>query len=263
MCAQLREVQVVRYVAPFREGGSLPALSEADDGFMYVLKFSGAGQGTRALIADYLGGELARLAGLQVPELVWAQLSPSFGQSEPDEEIQDLLKASTGLNLGVHFLSGAMTYEPSVQPPPALVASQILWLDYLLTNVDRTPRNTNLLWWNRALWLIDHGASFVFHHQQMANAATAAEKPFALISQHVLLPYASELKEAETTLMARLAPDAVAEICQNIPLAWIEQMHEPETPQEIRNAYTLFLQRRLTLMPDFLPQIQAMHAAGI
>src|SRR5438045_3320332 len=161
---QLREVKVTRYVTPLREGGSLPAIAEADDEFLYVLKFRGAGQGVKSLIAELIGGEVARAVGLKVPELVFAWLEPSFGRTEPDEEIQDLLKASVGLNLALHYLSGAITFDPAVTKADPKLASQIVWMDCLLTNVDRTPRNTNMLTWNKELWLIDHGASLYFHH---------------------------------------------------------------------------------------------------
>src|SRR3569833_24023 len=156
---ELRTVNVIRYVTPLREGGSLPAIAEADDGFLFVLKFRGAGQGARALIAELIGGEIARTLGFKIPEIVFANLDEAFGRTEPDEEIQDLLKASVGLNLALHYLSGAITFDPAVTKVAAKLASQIVWMDCLLTNVDRTPRNTNKLTWNKELWLIDHGAS--------------------------------------------------------------------------------------------------------
>src|SRR5882762_1285093 len=193
----LRNVNVVRYVTPLREGGSLPAIVEADDGFLYVLKFRGAGQGIRALIAELIGGEIARALGLRMPELVFATLDAAFGRTEPDEEIQDLLKASAGLNLGVHYLSGAITFDPMVTPLPSRLASQIVWLDCLLTNVDRTPRNTNMLVWNKELWLIDHGASLYFHHS-MENWEQQALRPFVQVKDHVLLPRAAELEEVDS-----------------------------------------------------------------
>src|ERR1700710_3050824 len=160
----LRTVNVTRYVTPLREGGSLPAIAEADDGFLDVIKFRGAGQGVKALIAELIGGEIARALGFKIPEIVFANLDEAFGRTEPDEEIQDLLKASTGLNLALHYLSGAITFDPAITIPDAKLASSIVWLDCLLTNVDRTPRNTNLLTWHKELWLIDHGASLYFHH---------------------------------------------------------------------------------------------------
>src|SRR5580658_310302 len=182
---QLRIVNVTRYVTPLREGGSLPAIAEADDGFLYVLKFRGAGQGVKALVAELIGGELARLLGLRVPEIVLASLDAAFGRTEPDEEIQDLLKASTGLNLGLHYLSGSIAFDPVVNKVDALVASQIVWLDCLLTNVDRTARNANMLVWNKELWLIDHGAALYFHHS-WGNWEEQAPRPFLPVREHVL-----------------------------------------------------------------------------
>src|ERR1700744_5561220 len=174
---QLRTVNVTRYVTPLREGGSLPAIAEADDGFLYVLKFRGAGQGAKALIAELIGGEIARACGVKEPEIVCANLDEAFGRTEPDEEIQDLLKASTGLNLALHYLSGAITFDPAIINIDARLASQIVWLDCLLTNVDRTARNTNMLTWHKELWLIDHGASLYFHHS-WNNWHEQAKRPF-------------------------------------------------------------------------------------
>ena len=188
----IRHVQVIRYVTPLREGGSLPAIAEADDQFLYVIKFRGAGQGARSLIAEFIGGEIARTLGLRVPEIVLATLDASFGRTEPDEEIQDLLKASVGLNLGLHYLSGAISFDPLVTRVREDLASSIVWLDCFLTNVDRTSNNTNMLVWNKELWLIDHGASLYFHFAP-ENWEIKAETPFAAIKNHVLLPYASGL----------------------------------------------------------------------
>src|ERR1700743_2662210 len=190
---ELRTVNVIRYVTPLREGGSLPAIAGADDGFLYVIKFRGAGQGVKALIAELIGGEIARALGFKVPEIVFANLDTAFGRTEPDEEIQDLLKASVGLNLGLHYLSGSITYDPVVNKVDALLASQIVWLDCLLTNVDRTARNTNMLVWQKELWLIDHGAALYFHHF-WHNWEEQARKPFVLVKDHVLLPWASRLE---------------------------------------------------------------------
>ena len=164
MSTPLRHVKVTRYVTPLREGGSLPAIAEADDEFLYVLKFRGSGQGVKTLIAELIGGEVARAMGLKVPEIVLAWLDTAFGRTEPDVEIQDLLKASVGLNLALHYLSGSITYDPAVTAVEARLASEIVWLDCLLLNVDRTSQNTNMLSWNRELWLIDHGACLYFHH---------------------------------------------------------------------------------------------------
>src|ERR1700712_157309 len=193
---QLRTVNVIRYVTPLREGGSLPAIAEADDEFLYVLKFRGAGQGVKALIAELIGGEIARALGFKVPEIVFANLDEAFGRTEPDEEIQDLLKASVGLNLALHYLSGAITFDPTVTKPGPLLSSQIVWLDCLLMNVDRTARNTNMLIWHKELWLIDHGASLYFHHN-WTTWAQKAQLPFAQIKDHVLLQSATELDKAD------------------------------------------------------------------
>lgn len=187
MPTPLRHVHVTRYITPLREGGSMPALVEADDEFMYVLKFRGAGQGKKALIAELVGSEIARALGLQVPEIVLATLDAAFGRIEGDEEIQDLLKASVGLNLGLHYLSGSVTYDALVTKIDATLASKIVWLDSLLLNVDRTARNTNLLWWHKELWLIDHGAALYFHHTW--QGWESRERAFPNIKNHVLLPW--------------------------------------------------------------------------
>src|ERR1700759_2382000 len=207
----LRTVQVTRYVTPLREGGSLPAIAEADDGFLYVLKFRGAGQGVKSLVAELIGCELARMLGLRVPELVLASLDVAFGRSEPDEEIQDLLKASVGLNLGLHYLSGSITFDPVVNKVDALLASKIVWLDALLTNVDRTARNTNMLVWNKELWLIDHGASLFFHHS-WTGWEESALRPFVQIKDHVLLPLAAELAAADMKFRSMLTEDRIRSI---------------------------------------------------
>src|SRR5882757_998885 len=184
---EIRTVNVTRYVTPLREGGSLPAIAEADDGFKYVLKFHGAGQGAKALIAELIGGEIARTLGLKVPEIVFANLDSAFGRTEPDEEIQELLRKSEGLNLGVHYLAGAISFDAAINTPNALTASQIVWMDALLTNVDRTPKNTNMLMWKKELWLIDHGAALYFHHSG-GDWQEQAKRPFVQIKDHVLLP---------------------------------------------------------------------------
>src|SRR5690606_37624833 len=196
---ELRTVNVTRYITPLREGGSLPALAEADDDFKYVLKFRGAGHGVKALIAELLGGEIARLIGLKVPELVFAELDEAFGRTEADEEIQDLLKGSRGLNLALHFLSGAVNYDPIAMQVDSMLASKIVWLDAYITNVDRTFRNTNMLIWNRELWLIDHGAAFLFHHS-WHNWEVSTKGAFPLIKDHVLLPAALHLEDVNEQL---------------------------------------------------------------
>jgi hypothetical protein len=253
----LREVRVTRYVTPLREGGSLPAITEADDGFLYVLKFRGAGQGVKALIAECIGGEIARSLGLKVPEIVLAQLDAAFGRTEPDEEIQDLLKASVGLNIGLHYLSGSISFDPVVNRVDALTASQIVWLDCLLTNVDRTARNTNMLIWNKELWLIDHGAALYFHHS-WDNWEEQATRPFTSVKDHVLLPEASELQTVDAVYSSRLTPDHIAEIIDLIPEEWLLGWPEDQTPEEIRSVYTQFLITRIAASAIFVKE--ALHA---
>ena len=184
MNVNLRTVNVTRYITPLREGGSLPALAEADDDFKYVLKFRGAGHGVKALIAEFLGGQIAKFLGLPIPELVFASLDVAFGRSVGAEEIQDLLKFSQGLNLGLHYLSGSITYDAAANDCEPLLASKIVWLDAFITNVDRTFKNTNLLIWKKELWLIDHGACLYFHHS-WTNWEKSAVTPFALRKDHV------------------------------------------------------------------------------
>jgi hypothetical protein len=228
----------------------MPAIAEADDGFLYVIKFRGAGQGPRALIAELIGGEIARTLGLNVPELVFATLDEAFGRTEADEEIQDLLKFSVGLNLGLHYLSGSITYDPAVNSIDENLASKIVWLDALLMNMDRTCRNTNMLIWHKELWLIDHGASLYFHHSWQ-NWEEQAEKPFALIKDHVLLPHATELKQVDQQFKALLSADRIKEIVSLIPDEWLEDTVFQST-EEHRNAYISFLERRINKSEIFV-----------
>lgn len=251
MSTELREVIVTRYVTPLREGGSLPAIAEADDGFLYALKFRGAGQGVKALIAELIGGELARLLGLRVPEIVFAELDEAFGRTEPDEEIQDLLKASVGKNLAVHYLSGAITFDPVVNRVDPELASRIVWLDCLITNVDRTARNTNMLIWNKELWLIDHGAALYFHHS-WDNWEEQSKKPFVQVKDHVLLPLASELESADIHGREQITPAAVEEVISLIPENWLQALAGNGTPDEIRHVYRQFLLTRLADTRIFL-----------
>lgn len=253
----LRTVQVTRYITPLREGGSMPAIAEADDGFMYALKFRGAGQGVKALIADLIGAELARVLGLRVPEVVFAMLDEAFGRTEPDEEIQDLLKASTGLNLALHYLSGAITYDPTVLKVDPLLASQIVWLDCLITNMDRTARNTNMLYWRHELWLIDHGAALYFHHS-WSDWEAAATKPFSLVKDHVLLPQASRLEGVYAAFRALLTPAHIEAIVAAIPDEWLCVDAPFTTPHEHRSAYITFLETRLAHSHIFVNA--ALHA---
>lgn len=253
MNSALRTVQVTRYITPLREGGSMPAIVEADDDFMYALKFRGAGQGTKALIAEIIGGELARALGLRIPELVFAQLDEAFGRSEPDEEIQDLLKASVGLNLAFHYLSGAITFDPVINAVDADTASKIVWLDCLITNVDRTARNTNMLMWNKELWLIDYGASLFFHHGS-SNWHELASKPFSQIKDHVLLQQASQLDKANVFCKNILTPATVQAIVELIPDEWLVGVYP--TPQEHRAAYADYVNTRITHSHVFVKEAQ-------
>ena len=241
---ELRTVNVTRYVAPLREGGSMPAIAEADDDFLYVLKFRGAGQGSKALIAELIGGEIARALKLKVPEIVFANLDEAFGRTEPDEEIQDLLKASVGLNLALHYLSGAITFDPLVTTVDAKLASQIVWLDCLLTNVDRTCRNTNMLIWHKELWLIDHGASLYFHHSWQDWEEKAA-KPFLHVKDHVLLSQAAELETVNSEFRSILNNELIRSIVSLIPDEWLAGESEFESTRQHRQAYAQFLETRI------------------
>jgi len=251
----LRTVNVTRYVTPLREGGSLPAIAEADDGFLYVLKFRGAGQGVKALIADLLGGEIARAFGLKVPEMVFANLDTAFGRTEPDEEIQDLLKASVGLNLAVHYLSRAISYDPAVTTIGPEPASQIVWLDCLLTNVDRTAKNTNMLIWNNELWLIDHGASLYFHHS-WDNWEEQAARPFLQVSDHVLLPQASLLENADQAFRSILRPGLIESIVSLIPDDWLRADLQEGSVTAQRKVYADFLNLRIANSEIFVKAAQ-------
>lgn len=253
----LRHVQVMRYITPLREGGSLPALAEADDHFKYVIKFRGAGHGVKALIAELIGGLIAKSLELPVPELVFATLDEAFGRTEGDEEIQDLLKFSQGLNLGMHYLQGALTYEPNAQTIDPLLASKIVWLDAYITNVDRTFRNTNMLIWHKDLWLIDHGACLYFHHS-WTQWEQAAKTPFALIKDHALLPQASQLEKAHEYCVEKLTPTLLKSIVSQIPDDWLQWEGSEQTPDEIRGVYYDFLTTRLEHASVFLNQ--AIHA---
>jgi hypothetical protein len=240
---ELRTVNVTRYVTPLREGGSLPAIVEADDGFLYVLKFRGAGQGLKALIAELIGGEMARAMGLRLPELVFMNLVDTFSKTEPDEEIQDLLRASTGLNLGLHYLSSSITFDPLVTTIDSKLASQIVWLDCILTNVDRTPRNTNMLTWHKELWLIDHGAALYFHHN-WDNWEEQAKRPFMQIKDHVLLSQASELEIVNIELKQIFTKDLITKIVNLIPDEWLR---EEVSAEEQREVYVKFIETRIEI----------------
>ncbi len=246
----LRTVNVTRYITPLREGGSLPALAEADDDFKYVLKFRGNGHGAKALIAELIGGEIARMLGLQVPELVFANLDEAFGRTEADEEIQDLLKGSKGLNLALHFLSGAINFDPVVTKVAPRLASEIVWLDAFITNVDRTFKNTNMLMWHKELWLIDHGACLYFHHS-FTNWETHAKSPFELIKDHVLLPKADMLMEVNDEFKQLITVEKIKTIVSLIPDEWLHWEGTDETPEQLREIYFRFLITRLSHSETF------------
>lgn len=252
-----RTLHATRYVTPLREGGSMPAIVEAEDQGLYVLKFRGAGQGAKALVAEWLGGEIARAAGLLVPEIVFMQLDPELARTEPDPEIQDLIRASDGLNLALDYLPGSVSFDPLVEPPDALLASRIVWLDAFTMNLDRTARNTNMLTWHRQLWLIDHGAAFYFHHGGDDYAARATD-PFALVKDHVLLPFASRLAEADELMRATLKPGLLDAIVAQLPDAWLA---EPAAGR--REAYREFLQQRLHHTATFIGEAERVRSLPV
>ena len=255
MSALIRTVRVTRYVTPLREGGSLPAIVEADDDGLYVLKFRGAGQGARALIAELLSGEIARALGLPVPEIVFADVNPDLARTEPDPEIHALILDSAGLNLALDYLPGSVMFDPAVEKPEPGLAASILWFDAYVTNVDRTARNTNMLMWHRRLWLIDHGASLYFHHMPGWEAATGrARDPFPLIKQHVLLRAAAKIEDADARLAAALDESTIARITQMIPDAWLEE-EQPGIAATARDAYQRYLVERLQSPRAFVEEI--------
>jgi hypothetical protein len=251
----VRTVRVTRYVTPLREGGSLPAIVEADDDGLYVLKFRGAGQGPKALIAELVSGEIARALGLSVPELVFAELDPDLARTEPDPEIFALIRDSAGLNLALDYLPGSVTYDPIVQAPDADLASRIVWFDAFVTNVDRTARNTNLLMWHRRLWLIDHGATLYFHHAAGWESNEARPRdPFPMIQHHVLLRYASVLAAIDESMAGALGPAAVAEIVSWIPGNWLEALEPGRDVAQARAAYARYLLERVAAPRRFVEE---------
>lgn len=254
----LRTVTVMRYILPLREGGSLPALAEADDDFKYVLKFRGAGHGVKMLISELIGGKIAQALGLPIPELVFANLDVDFGRTEADEEIQDLLKFSEGINLGLHFLSEAIAYDPSVKVDP-LLASKIVWLDGYITNIDRTFKNTNLLIWHKELWIIDNGASLYFHHSWM-NFEKHALSPFNYIKDHVLLSQATRLQEADQFAKSVLTDEILKAIVELIPLEWLDWNDTDDSPEQIKEVYFNFLKTRRNHSANFVNEAE--HARG-
>ena len=249
----MRAVAATRYVTPLHEGGSLPAIVEADDDGMYVLKFRGAGQGPRALIAELLGGEMARALGLPVPEIVLMELDADLARTEPDPEIQDLIQKSAGLNLALDYLPGAVMFDPVAAKPAAELASDIVWFDAYVTNVDRTARNTNMLMWHRQLTLIDHGAALYFHHS-WDNYLERSLDAFHRVKDHVLLPFAEFLRESDSKLGARLSADLITDIVAMIPDAWLSGASPFQSREAWRTAYVRYLVRRLSEPHLFLEE---------
>lgn len=249
----IRRVNVTRYITPLREGGSLPAVVECDDEFKYVLKFRGAGHGVKMLISEFIGGEIARLLGHKVPELVLIDLDEDFGRTEADEEIQDLLRFSHGLNLGLHYLSGAINFDPLVTTVNSKQATEIIWLDAFLTNIDRTFRNTNMLIWHKELWLIDHGASLYFHHN-WDSWETNAVSPFVYVKDHVLLPHLGDIDEVDARMKSLLTDEKLKEIIDTIPDDWLNWEDLSLSPSEIKDVYLAFLRTRRDQSSHFVNQ---------
>ncbi|MGI8476389.1 MAG: HipA family kinase [Thermomicrobiales bacterium] len=259
----LRTVAATRYVTPLREGGSLPAIVEADDDGMYVVKFRGAGQGPKALVAELVAGEIGRLLGLPVPELVFIGIDPRFAKAEPDEEIQALLRASAGLNLALDYLPGSLAFAPAVAPPPdSALAAAVVWFDAYATNVDRTPRNPNLLLWHQRLWLIDHGAALYVHHT-WTDWRARSRSAFAHSKEHILLPFAGSIEEADRRLRPLLDRESLARIVESVPEEWLT----PPTPfasvAECRGAYLEYLTGRLDAAPIFVEEAERARTRGL
>jgi hypothetical protein len=252
----LRKVRVTRYVTPLREGGSLPAIVEADDEGLYVLKFRGAGQGPLALVAELLAGEIGRLLGLRVPELVFMELDEAIGRNEPDPEIRDLLMKSVGLNLGMDFLPGSTMFDRAAgDKADSETASKAVWFDAFVTNIDRTAKNANLLWWHKQLQFIDHGASLYFHHN-WHDIDQAASKPFRAIREHILLPWANRIDDVDGGLRARLTEPALRQIVEAVPAEWLRQ-EQGDGPNA--DGYLLYFRERLAKAP-FAEEAVRAHA---
>jgi hypothetical protein len=257
-----RTVKATRYVTPLREGGSLPAIVEADDDGLYVLKFRGAGQGTKALVAELLAGELARALGLPVPEIVFVEVDATLARTEPDPEIQDLIRASAGLNLALDYLPGSIAFDPAAEKVEPALASATVWFDAYVTNVDRTARNTNMLVWHRRLWLIDHGAALYFHHA-WDNYLERSRAPFKQIKEHVLLPWASEIEEADARLSTLVTPALIRGLLSLVPDAWLAGEARFEGPEAHRAAYAEYLLSRLTAPRGFVKEAADARAVSV
>jgi len=243
----VRTVRAIRYLTPLREGGSVPAIVEADDDGTYVAKFRGAAQGPRALVAELIAGELGRLLGLPVPQIVLIELDVLLARSEPDEELQELLRKSAGLNIALDYLPGALNWEPALTPPPdPALAAAVVWFDAFVTNVDRTPKNPNMLRWHRDLYLIDHGAALYFHHDWPLTGTdhlARSRSPFAMIRNHALLPFAGDLRAADAALAPRITEQALREIVAQVPDAWLTG---EATPDDTRRSYVEHLASRVS-----------------
>ncbi len=260
----LRHLLATRYVTALREGGSVPAVVEADDGALYVAKFRAAAQGGRALAAELIVGELARAAGLRLPELALIEIDPALGRSEPHQEIQELLIASAGLNLAMGYLAGAVGYDVAARRPiDGALASRIVALDVFAVNVDRTARNPNLLWQGGELWLIDHGAALYWHHGwdgSEANALTAsAARPFGRVGEHVLLPFADELAAAGAALASALDDEWIARAVDAVPALWLKGPGD----DTLRGAYGTWLRARRAALPKILDEANRVRASRV
>lgn len=249
----MRTVNTTRYVTPLREGGSLPAIIEADDDGMYVLKFRGAGQGTKALIAELIAGEIARAAGFLVPEIVFVSLDPEIAMTEPDPEIQDLIRASGGINLGLDYLPGSVMFDPVADTPESELASRVVWFDAFVTNVDRTARNANMLMWHHKLWLIDHGAALYFHHS-WTDMEQRSKDPFRLVKEHILLPFAKSMESVDQVLAAVITENVIKAAVDLIPNEWMGEHAPFSSVEENKQAYVEFLVRRLEAPRNFVEE---------
>lgn len=261
----LRTVTATRYVTPLREGGSLPGLVEADDDGLYVVKFRGAGQGPRSLVAEWLAGELARAIGLNVPDLVGVEMDPALGDADPDEEVHDLLRASGGLNLGMDFLPGALTFNPAADTARGLIdpaaAADVVWLDAFVTNPDRTAVNPNLLVWHGRPWLIDHGAALYIHHT-WRDPDDHARGRFERIREHVLLPYAGSLADADGRNASRIDRSLLDDLVASIPDLWLPDDPLGGDAAAQRTAYVRYLERRLEEPRSFAAEAERARPAA-
>ncbi len=258
----IRTVHATRYVMPLREGGSLPAIIEADDDGMYVLKFRGAGQGAKALVAELVAGEIGRALGLPVPEIVFVDLDTELARTEPDPEVQELIRASGGLNLALDYLPGSITFDPAVETVDSRLASDIVWFDAFVTNIDRTPRNTNMLMWHRKLWLIDHGAALYFHHAWGDYVARSQDR-FPLVRDHVLLPFATEIADSDARLSALITPALISEVISQIPDAWLVENTPFSSVEEHRDAYVEYLVGRIEGPRAFVEEAIRAHTLSL